>query len=374
MELRLLQPKIITQLFEVLKENTTDNLIHFHPDSIKLRATDTSKTSITYVSLWGNSLDYYKCSRYQPVGVSIPKLWSTFKIANFDDVLEMKFQEGHEGTLDINIIDNHTKQSKFNTDFITYDYEEDGLSGIPENLEIGSCISMDSQRFYEDLKKLESLESEYVRLRQYVLPNGSNRLQLIGLGSQCHRNPTINIDEMITKNHHNKAPVTPKPAPPAPIKSQGAAKPSAPAPSTPSVVAPAPSAPSATAPAPSAPAVVAPSVQGGSADKSKQLEELDLCFPLKKLVHFTKAHCLDDKVALHLNSRGFLVLQYHIKIYGELRFVIMATAEDEEDDLAEDGDSSSGGEEEEEAVATTANDNGPKKGTKRERERGTDPE
>ncbi len=271
MELRLLQPKILTQLFEVLKENTTDNLIHFHPDSIKLRATDSAKTSITYVSLWGSSLDHYKCDRYQPVGVSIPKLWSTFKIANYDDVLEMKFEESHEGTLDINIIDNHTRESKFSTNFITYDYEEDGLSGIPENLEIGSCISMDSQRFYEDLRKLESLESEYVRLRQCKVPNGANRLQLIGLGSQCHRNPTINIDEMETKD-----------------KTQ------------------------------------------------RSLEELELCFPLKKLVHFTKAHCLDDKVALHLNPRGFLILQYNIKIYGELRFVIMATAEDEGDEMEEE--------------------------------------
>ena len=71
-----------------------------------------------------------------------------------------------------------------------------------------------------------------------------------------------------------------------------------------------------------------------------ELEEIEMSFPLKKLVHFAKAQCLDDKVAIHLDKRGFLILQYKIKIYGELRFVVMSIneEEDENDDEDEDND------------------------------------
>ena len=64
---------------ETLKDNNTDVILHFRPDSIKIRATDHANTNITYVHLYTNH-DLYECERYQPVGVNIPKLFAVFKV------------------------------------------------------------------------------------------------------------------------------------------------------------------------------------------------------------------------------------------------------------------------------------------------------
>lgn len=97
MKLRSLHPKTFTQLTEVLKDTITDVLIHFHPDSIKIRAADTAKTCITYVNIPGAALDHYECERYQPVGVNIPKLWTVLKVSTSDDVCAAKGAFGKLG-------------------------------------------------------------------------------------------------------------------------------------------------------------------------------------------------------------------------------------------------------------------------------------
>ena len=91
MKLRSLHPRTFSQLFEVLRENITDNLMHFHPDSIKIRATDAAKTCITYVNIFGNSLEQYECERYFLCGISVPRLFTVLRVANAEDVLEMEF-------------------------------------------------------------------------------------------------------------------------------------------------------------------------------------------------------------------------------------------------------------------------------------------
>jgi hypothetical protein len=67
-------------------------------------------------------------------------------------------------------------------------------------------------------------------------------------------------------------------------------------------------------------------------DTSVSLQEIEMVFPLKKLVQFAKAHCLDSNVCIHLDEKGYLILQYNIKIYGELRFVVASTRDDNDDD------------------------------------------
>lgn len=66
MKLRTLQPKTFTQLFEVLKEALTDVEINFHPDTIQIRATDSAQTCITYVNLFGKTIDKYECKEHVP--------------------------------------------------------------------------------------------------------------------------------------------------------------------------------------------------------------------------------------------------------------------------------------------------------------------
>lgn len=264
MELQSIHPKTFTQLLEVLKDTITDVLIHFHPDSIKIRATDAAKTCITYVNIPGASLEKYVCERYQPVGVNIPKLWTVLKTSSAEDILNMNFEDQGDGTLHISILDK-SGAPKLTTGYITYECDEEAMS-IPENLHFSSCISMSSVRLYSDLKTLENMEAEFVKLKQCKSPKGGNRLQLIGTGSQFHRDPCMDIDEL------------------------------------------------------------------GTSEDAPELPELEMTFPLKKMVHFAKAHCLDEKVAIHLDARGFLILQYKIKIYGELRFVVMAIHDDDEDE------------------------------------------
>ena len=78
------------------------------------------------------------------------------------------------------------------------------------------------------------------------------------------------------------------------------------------------------------------------APQKRALKEIEMVFPLKKLVQFAKAHCLDSNVGIHLDEKGFLILQYNIKIYGELRFVVMSTNlgdDDDEEDEEEEDDS-----------------------------------
>jgi len=91
---------------------------------------------------------------------------------------------------------------------------------------------------------------------------------------------------------------------------------------------------------------------------SVTLQEIEMVFPLKKLVQFAKAHCLDSNVGIHLDEKGYLILQYNIKIYGELRFVVAATR-DENDEYDEDSDEGSADE--------SSDTNGKSGGTKRAR-------
>lgn len=266
MKLQSVQPKTFAQLFEVLKEHKPDILVHFHPDSIKIFASDVGKTSIAYVTLWGKTLEHYECDRHQPVGVNTPRLHSTLKVASADDILVMEFDEKKEEALNISIIDGKSKAAKFTTGYITYNCEDEILP-LPDNVNSNSCISMNSHNFYSNLKTMEGMECEYVTLKQCTSPSGGYRLSLVGVGSQFHRNPCINIDE-----------------------------------------------------------------DAASAKTSNPLEEISLCFPLKKLVQFAKAYVLDEKVAIHLKKEGLLILQYKIKIYGELQFLIMSTNDDDDED------------------------------------------
>jgi len=306
MKLKSAQPRTFSQLFEVLKDNITDVLLHFHPDSIKIRSADHAKTFIVYVNLHGNSLEEYVCAKYLPVAINMSRLWTVLKFAAADDILQMDSEED-KGDLDIRIIDSETNKVKFKTSYITYgELDEDALQ-FPENINFGSCISMSSTRLYGDLKQLESLEAQYVKLRQCKSPSGGNRLRLIGMGSSYHKEPYIDIDEGTITTGEGKT------------KSTGLV------------------------------------LRGDEEEASAgSLQEIEMVFPLKKLVQFTKAHCLDANVGIHLDEKGFLILQYNIKIYGELRFVVAATREDEDDQdessLESDDDDEEG---DEDASATT---------------------
>jgi hypothetical protein len=87
MRLQSAQPKVFTQLFEVLKDNITDVLMHFNPESIKIRSADHAKTFITYVNL--HNIEDYQCTKYQPVGINIARMWTILKFAGPDDILQM---------------------------------------------------------------------------------------------------------------------------------------------------------------------------------------------------------------------------------------------------------------------------------------------
>jgi len=306
MRLKSAQPRTFSQLLEVLKDNITDVLLHFHPDSIKIRSADHAKTFIVYVNLHGNALEDYACEKYQPVGINMARLWTVLKFAAADDILQMDCEEG-KGDLDIKIIDSETNKVKFKTSYITYgDFDEEALE-FPENINFGSCISMSSTRFYGDLKQLESLEAEYVKLRQCKSPSGGNRLRLIGIGSSYHKEPYIDIDEGTITTSEGKTKAT---------------------------------------------GLILNNDAAAAAESSTGvLQEIEMVFPLKKLVQFAKAHCLDANVGIHLDEKGFLILQYNIKIYGELRFVVAATREDGDDDELES--SSDSEEEDDDDPATT---------------------
>lgn len=249
MELSSTHPKIIGQLLEVLRENLSDVLFHFHPDSIKLRSADSAKTFIVYVNLV--NFEKYECKKYLPVGINIGKLWTVVKLAHPEDILQMECKADGEH-LQIYIKDSKTNQIRFETRYITYECDEDALE-IPESINFETCISMNSNEFYSNLKNLENLEAEFVKLCQCTTPTGENRLRLIGIGSPSHKEPKFDIDEV--------------------------AKPS-----------------------------TANSIKRG------KLPELSFVFPLKKLVQFAKAHCLDPDVRIHLSEKGYLVLQYSIKV------------------------------------------------------------
>ena len=49
--------------------------------------------------------------------------------------------------------------------YVTYATTEEAIQ-IPETIAFDSCISMSSHKFYTDLKYLESVEAEFVKLRQ----------------------------------------------------------------------------------------------------------------------------------------------------------------------------------------------------------------
>jgi len=229
------------------------------------------------------------------------RLWTVLKIAAPDDILKMECDEG-KGVLNIKIIESATDNVKLSTSYITYDCDEEAMD-FPENINFGSCISMSSTLFYTNLKQLESLEAEYVKLRQCRAPGGGNRLQLIGIGSSYHKEPCMNIDEASLASPQDGG---------LKLNDDGNAK----------------------------------------SDNTVTLQEIEMVFPLKKLVQFAKAHCLDSNVGIHLDEKGFLILQYNIKIYGELRFVVAATRDDndyddyeeDDDDEDDDNDSSSGAE------------------------------
>lgn len=295
-----LHPRTFSQLFDVLKDSITDTPIHFHPDSIKIRAMDSSKTSMTYAHIFGLSPESYTCKTSVDVGVHVPKMWNVLKIAAAEDILKLDFNQ-RDSVLNIEVIDSKTGVEKFKTGYITQDCEDEALP-IPDDLDMSSCILMGSGVFYSNLKTLESMDAEYVKLRQCQSPTGGYRLQLIGIGSPCHRNPVINIDE-----NPNNANVVATPVKKLPMK-KGTKRP---------------------------------------ADVVKEpVVEIEMTFPLKRLVQFAKAQILDDNVSIYLDkrTRRFLILQYNIKTLGELQFLIMSV-NDEEDDDDEDADDEDGAKE-----------------------------
>lgn len=290
MEFQALKPKVFTDLMETLKDKLQDTLLHFHTDSIKIRATDYAKTFIAYVDLNGGALDKYTCDEYHQVGVNISKLWTVMKIAQPGDILQMTHgKEGSNNMLRISIVDEKSGAIKLSTDYILYDNDEEPLE-IPENISYNDCFSMKSDKFYRDLKTLENMECEFVKLRQCRGPDGKgNRLQMIGMNSSVHKNPTINTDEAPSGTGDSLM--------------QGTSVPFG---------------------------VAQPTTQ------RKELQEMELVFNLKLLVQFAKAKCLDDKVGIHLDERKFLVLQYNVDIYGVVRFVVKSILDEEDEAVGED--------------------------------------
>jgi hypothetical protein len=305
---KALKPKVFTDLMETLKDKLSETLLHFHTDSIKIRATDHSKSFIAYVDLNGSTLDEYSCESYQQVGVNVAKLWTVMKNAMPGDILQMTHGQEGKSILQISIIDQATNSVKLSTDYVTYDCDEDTLSEIPENISFNDCFSMKSDKFYRDLKTLEHLECEHVKLRQCRGPGGKgNRLQMIGMNSDVHRNPTINTDEAPLKDIQKDALVSGSSQLLNSLQQQ-----------TPSQQ---------------------QQQQQNLNNQRKELEEIELVFDLKKLTTFAKAKCLDQNVGIHLDERNFLVLQYNVDIYGVVRFVVKSMnveesglAYDEEDE------------------------------------------
>lgn len=294
MRLVSLHPRTFSQLFDVLKDSITDTPIHFQPDSIKIRAMDSSKTSMTYAHIFGLSPESYTCKENLDVGVHVPKMWNVLKIAGAEDILEMDFRP-QDSVLNITVIDSKTSVKKFETGYITQECDDEALP-IPDDLDMSSCILMGSGVFYSNLKTLESMDSEYVKLRQCQSPTGGYRLQLIGIGSHYHRGTVINIDE-----NPNNANVTVTPA--ATDKKK----------------------------------VLPPTKKGAKRTEPPpkcEIEEIEMMFPLKRLVQFAKAQILDDNVSIYLDKRTkrFLILQYNIKTLGELQFLIMSVNEDNDED------------------------------------------
>lgn len=236
-----------------------------------------------YVTFPFRDLELKKClhfwsgSSYQQIGVIISKLYLTLKSAGPGDILELKHSQPVSGddVLTVSFLNSETGHETFSTHFKTYKVEEDVLV-IPDHIGYNNCFSMRSDKFYHDLKKLQRLECERVKLRQCRGPNGKgNRLEIIGINSQNHKNPTFYTDE-------------------APVPTD---------------------------------ALLSKNVSL----ERKDLEEIELTFDLQGLVSFARATVLDDNVAIHLNEDGFLILQYHVDIYGVLRFVVESQMIEEED-------------------------------------------
>lgn len=295
--------KTMHHVFEVLKDCITETLIHFHPDSIRIRAGDITKTNLVFVELIGSNLDKYECAKYQSSGVHVSRLWTVIKKAGVGNLLELTIREKEEDDLGVTIYDSNGSII-IDTMLKTIRMEDEAML-LPDNITFDSCISMSSLKFYDKLKTLEDMEYEFVKIVQGVGPNGNNRLQFEGVGSQYHKSTILPVAEIESNQHVADADNAEKNGQPGWTATATSED--------------------------NAAAIITTTIITTTTQSAHKLPEVSHVFQLKKLVQFAKAKSLDHNVSIHLDPEGFLVLQYKIKIYGDLKFIVLSAQQPTEE-------------------------------------------
>lgn len=162
-EIKTIKSIIIRSLFEVVKQYIKDTNIIFNSKGIKFSSVDTSENSYTFVELYADKFESYKCEREVVLGLNINVLFKVVKTANRKEIITMYANENEENFFYIELFDPFVDKKKtMRIDVLMLENEKDMDIDV---LNFDSVISMSTSQFQQIIKDIHILDGKTVDIK-----------------------------------------------------------------------------------------------------------------------------------------------------------------------------------------------------------------
>lgn len=154
-EIKSIKGVILKKLFEVVKQFVKDTTLVFTSEGIKTSFVDSSENSLTFLNLYADKFEVYKCEKEVRIGINVSTFFKTFKSVSRRDIITMYINEGEEENFYIEFHDPYIAKSKtFKMEALILKNEDIDMQPISFDCVI-SISTLQFQQIIKDVKLIE---------------------------------------------------------------------------------------------------------------------------------------------------------------------------------------------------------------------------
>lgn len=161
-EIKTIKGIIVKKLFEVLKQFIKDSDIVFNKEGIKMTYIDTSENSFTFLKLYADKFESFKCEKDVSIGINMNILFKTIKSINRREIVTMYVNEGEEDNFYIEIYDPYVpKRRVFKMESLVLKNE----TTMIQPMSFDCIVNISTSQFQQIIKDIKLIEGKIVDIQ-----------------------------------------------------------------------------------------------------------------------------------------------------------------------------------------------------------------
>jgi proliferating cell nuclear antigen len=162
-EIKTIKSMVIRNLFEVIKQYIKETNIIISTDGIKISSIDTSENSFTFVKLFSDKFECFKCEKELTVGINIVVLYKAIKTVNKREIITFYINEDEEENFYVELFDPYIKKKKiYKIPILILDSDKN--TNIQE-LKFDYIINISTSQFQHIIKDINIIDGKIIDIK-----------------------------------------------------------------------------------------------------------------------------------------------------------------------------------------------------------------